>query len=897
MCANVKIPLTPLLTTASGGGGQNPRISYTAIDKKKLELHQLLQNAVDDNKYSLCEDLLKKGAPVNAPDTFEDRPDRHPVIIAAKQGFLDILQLLLNNGGDTEVSDKNGQTALHHAALNDKAACCQELLGKGALVAATNNDGDTPLHVAVKHDSIEVCQKLLESNNIVDKINKKGYTPLHIAIKECNKIILSLLLDHNANRVIPDKRGYLPFHYAAKEGCLDCCRKLISHEDTVQRQINSMTKDGLTPLMLAAEGGFHHCCDLILRANIIHTDNNGNTTLQYKDKRGETALHHVMAGTFNETVSFLLDKGACPNTVNNNGDTPLLKAVGKATTICTELCVRNNGNLRIKNNGGQSVLHLAAQKNSLKNLEYLLPLDGIKEMIDDQDIKGFTAFHYTLKKKSIKCSLILFNNGASVNISTYSLMSPLHMLANTGFAELCELVLVQKDVQVNVKNKHKQTPLHLAAAQGSLECCSQLLLKGAKTSVKDSEGCTPCHSAASNNHIKCLELLARKGYDIIFAKDNGGYTALHYAAKFGSLSCCTYLVKRAKFLIWDETNKGDLPIELAFKNKKYEVLAFLIQNQYKKSGQSNFKIHVHKYMHSALQDMDHPKTRMVAIKAIIESVWWKSAFESHFETKQNSTDEYIFKVSKNFTYLIEHHPDLAMMVMDKCYNYNEKTWDFTIVENHFYIPGKVHESPFEKTGKLKNDATTSYENEHKWLEQNALTKMQLHKREELLVHRFTKAWLLHRWTSCAKNLFFIHLALEILFTILLFILLCMTRSWAHQTLKRDIMCNLPRCFVVSDSNCSKNINESLLMNCHNDLQQYVTSANESDMSPDMMKNSSLDVKPIILTLCSSVVPHISTANVALTIALASLSSLLFVIEVYALIKVSADNEYVYVYCT
>ncbi|HOO21115.1 MAG TPA: ankyrin repeat domain-containing protein, partial [Kiritimatiellia bacterium] len=58
------------------------------------------------------------------------------------------------------VSDEDGMTPLHHAALNNYAQCAEVLLEAGAEWNATNHAGQTPLDLATQHQNAKTLAVL-----------------------------------------------------------------------------------------------------------------------------------------------------------------------------------------------------------------------------------------------------------------------------------------------------------------------------------------------------------------------------------------------------------------------------------------------------------------------------------------------------------------------------------------------------------------------------------------------------------------------------------------------------------------------------------------------------------------------------------------------------------------
>jgi ankyrin repeat protein len=112
-------------------------------------------------------ELLDAGESVEAM-----QEDRTPLCIAALNGHVDIIDLLISRGAQVNYKDKNGQTPLMYAASNGKLDAVKELLAQKADIEATTNLGETALMGAVGHGYLDEAKLLVEKGaNIHAKTN------------------------------------------------------------------------------------------------------------------------------------------------------------------------------------------------------------------------------------------------------------------------------------------------------------------------------------------------------------------------------------------------------------------------------------------------------------------------------------------------------------------------------------------------------------------------------------------------------------------------------------------------------------------------------------------------------------------------------------------------------
>ena len=105
-----------------------------------------------------------------------------PMHVAAQNGHVNILSLLLENGADLEGLDDYIMTPLHRASWVGRLDAVRFLLDHGANIQARDRDGWTPLYCAVlTENNIQVVQFLLDRGADVNARDDGGRTPLRRA--------------------------------------------------------------------------------------------------------------------------------------------------------------------------------------------------------------------------------------------------------------------------------------------------------------------------------------------------------------------------------------------------------------------------------------------------------------------------------------------------------------------------------------------------------------------------------------------------------------------------------------------------------------------------------------------------------------------------------------------
>ncbi len=159
--------------------------AMSELDGAKEVVELLIEHGVDlatpGNFVSLCDagnaDLVRRalevGADVNAPD---DRLYKPPLLVAARQGGLEIVEVLLQRGAEPSSRGQDGATALHEASTPEVTGL---LLEHGADADAQTEFGQTPLFSKAAVGNLESAKLLLEKGASPTHRDGSGNTPLH----------------------------------------------------------------------------------------------------------------------------------------------------------------------------------------------------------------------------------------------------------------------------------------------------------------------------------------------------------------------------------------------------------------------------------------------------------------------------------------------------------------------------------------------------------------------------------------------------------------------------------------------------------------------------------------------------------------------------------------------
>lgn len=250
---------------------------------------------------------------------------------------------------DVNITDKQGNTLLHHAIQNNHFRLAKILLELNADLNQANFELNTPLHFASLNQCVGMTQLLLEYHANINIANYYHNTPLHLAVDFGeNLATVECLIKKGAYIDQVDENFRTALHIASINGNLPMLRKLI----TLGAKETVVDNHGNTLLHTAAMHGNQSIIEYLL---------DRGADIEARDVANATVLHVALkAGNFS-CVDFLLKKNANINSVDNYGNTPLHWAVINKNPRMVKLLLKNEATIKIFNYDNDMPVHLAVQ--------------------------------------------------------------------------------------------------------------------------------------------------------------------------------------------------------------------------------------------------------------------------------------------------------------------------------------------------------------------------------------------------------------------------------------------------------------------------------------------------------------------------------------------------------
>ncbi|KAJ8710571.1 hypothetical protein PYW08_009086 [Mythimna loreyi] len=404
------------------------------------------------------------------------------------------VQLLLAAGADPNAQDLLCRTPLdvvgyaHYMGYNVDAKNFKETVN--LLLKASDkfqrcynksNPLDTPLHTAVELECEEIVEKMLLAGASVTAWNSQGLTAMHLCVKKRSKELLQYLANHKCDNDDPylatvdvkDRTGTTVLCAAVKSEWLQGVCIALGAGASI-----TMKTDGESPIHIAAQLGNTDILQEIL------TVAKYNSTVDFRNEKGETALFKAIKHNQLEALKLLLQAGA---------------------SIEVEISDKAN------------VFHIAAKYGNKDVLEHLLEYNSniTAKLINRFDNTG-PPLLYAVSNNHFICAELLICKGAQVNAflqchnpygDSLTWTSLLHIAASRNYYDIADLIIKHDYETIHAVNSSGRTPLHEACSHGHREMIALLLRKGADLSAAGKAGISKPISILMNNLSKPTEFM------------------------------------------------------------------------------------------------------------------------------------------------------------------------------------------------------------------------------------------------------------------------------------------------------------------------------------------------------------------------------------------------------
>lgn len=345
---------------ASSRGHQNALLlllhSNANINQVNIDKNTPLHLAVNNGHMNCVKALIyfaehgRKKIKINC----SNESGKTPLHLAAKWGYEGIARILIENGAEPSLQDKNNKTSFDYAhnlrILQVLKSCTPNLY---EYIHITSNDVkslnckfDNPVTLKLqkmsKSNDINNASKTVENLKLIDRILRAiSYGDVKLAC-----FYMGIDFTAYANDQIDNSELCHPLCE-----CQYCKKKKDLYLSDFN--INLSDSNGVTALHYGARYGQDEFCKILIL---------NKADVNCADKKGQTPLHLAALNNKTVVIRLLLDNGANINAIDLAGNTPLHDASEMGNIGATKILLSYNPDITMLNGSEKTALGIAKDK-------------------------------------------------------------------------------------------------------------------------------------------------------------------------------------------------------------------------------------------------------------------------------------------------------------------------------------------------------------------------------------------------------------------------------------------------------------------------------------------------------------------------------------------------------
>jgi len=424
-----------------------------------------------------------------------------PLGEAIREGHTDVVKELIEAGADVNgiTYSESSNRPIHVAAWQGRTDMIEILLNAGVDIDSRDGStGETALMIGCMSGQLNVVEFALAKGADVNAVSSQGNSPLHNASRgffspmelrttENHIAIASVLIKNGANLLAKNEKGQTPQKRAQENDLPEVAALLAGDASAIE------TPDASQQLIAALADD-----DTARIAAALESDPELANAKLSGSMRGRTPLFLARSA---EIAKQLVEAGATPSGHDDDG----ILLLGACDPIVLQSLVDGGGQVNETGPNGWTPLHWASLNGSIELVLALMDLGADPNLQTDASETVLAAAvrggHTAIVDK-------LLAKGTDVNgpEGTYS-AALMELLSNSENAEILASLL---DAGALVNGQKKgSAPLHHAAFKKP-QFVQTLLDRGADVSMKNDKGQTPFEIATARGHDEVLPLLDPK---------------------------------------------------------------------------------------------------------------------------------------------------------------------------------------------------------------------------------------------------------------------------------------------------------------------------------------------------------------------------------------------------
>lgn len=490
---------------------------------------------------NIVTELLEVGCDPNPLNSIQEATPLH---LAARNGHYDVVKVLLDHRADAKYIGQFGRTVLQVATtyVHDDVV---ELLVKESDVDINARDSDNLTAVYLgslwgNWKAVETLLKLGADPNIGDlEPGKPQWNPLVCAVEEGHILCVKALLDAGADPNVLGVDG-TPIRYAVSAGRIDIVRMLIEKKA-------DLNHERIDPPILMYAINSPRISSAEARLEMVRLLLDNEARLDVVDEDGETPLCRAIRAEDKDNiplVSYLLGRGVDIEGLSGRWeDTALQVAVDEGNAELLKLLIEKGANVNATPTGREhrgSALHLAVHKPEMLRL---LLENGADPTV--KNLKMPSVLERAVIANNIESIQLLLDHNAPLEESDRTHQDDWTALLLAAFFGYPQAFRLLADAGADVHAKYGargHTVLHLAMDEvDSFPACLEYRTS---VDVQDINGDTPLHTVRPSTPLEHFKLLVRAGARLDI-RNKEGLTPLSNAISRGSPEVAEYLLSKS----------------------------------------------------------------------------------------------------------------------------------------------------------------------------------------------------------------------------------------------------------------------------------------------------------------------------------------------------------------
>ena len=434
-----------------------------------------------------------------------------------------VLQGASISGRTCESYDTRGYSVFHYASSRNFHELLSILLWKHPTALQDIPDLVHPLHLAILNKATECVRLMLRHAESCMFVKQRiGEHSKLAVLPHLRKTSVKSL----TNLQIKGDSRYLlarPWSHACDDGVSFHCEPWKAISGALQRA---------TPLRIAASTGDCEIAKVLLE---------GGSLIDVEVSLREAPLHWASVGGSGAMIKLLLRYGANPNTQNRDLLTLAMLSSELGNLEAIQALENGGADLKMRNIGAESVLHIALRYNRFHVLFYLLN-KGTRFDLGIENSAGTSVLALILHLGSSRLPQLLHvlpSIGHYFPQESNALTAAVRGLYITTKSMKMLLKRVPQEILPNLLTHRARmggTPLYadctLTVPRVQTSVISLLLNAGAQLELEGGEYGTPLMGACAAGRLAAVKLLLAKGAKSVYNKDGQTFSACNASRYF-----------------------------------------------------------------------------------------------------------------------------------------------------------------------------------------------------------------------------------------------------------------------------------------------------------------------------------------------------------------------------